>query len=115
MIRIENIRDMHEMRAARRFLIDREWPKGVVRAIPHNEESGQSRGGLGQIRWSPELAPSPALWKWFHHDPEKIRQFRDRYFRELDRKKKSWISIARASEEGSVTLLYHGKRARLPR
>ena len=111
MIRVENILHMEKADDLKRFLVDREWPNGVVRAIPHKEKGGRARAALAQIRWSPELAPSPALWKWFHHDPDKIERFRSRYFRELEAKQKHWLAIARASEKEEIVLLYHGKSA----
>ncbi len=110
MIRVENIRNMAKESDVKRFLIDREWPKDVVRSIPRNEESGQTRKTLARIHWSPELAPSPELWKWFSHDPEKIRRFRGRYFRELQKKKKNWVTILQESGKNEVALLYHGKQ-----
>jgi len=55
------------------------------------------------------LAPSSALWKWFHHDADKISQFRTRYFRELQGKKTYWLRIVQESEKNEVALLYHGK------
>ncbi len=113
MIRIENMYDMSKENDVKRFLIDHEWPKDVVRSIPHKEKSGQTRMALAQIHWSPQLAPSRTLWKWFHHDPDKIESFRSRYFRELQGKKKHWVAIAQESEKNKVALLYHGKRANL--
>ena len=110
MIRIEDIRNMEKENNRKRFLIDREWPKDVVRSIPHKEKSGQTRRALALIEWLPKLTPSAALWKWFHHEPAKIGQFRSRYFRELKGKKKHWAAIAQESKKNEVALLYHGKR-----
>ena len=109
MIRIENIHDMAVAGDATRFLIDHEWPKGIIRSIPHKEKSGQALKALAEIHWSPELAPSPALWEWFHHDSEKIEHFRNRYFRELEAKEKYWAMIALEAKQHKVALLYHGK------
>ena len=33
--------------------------------------------------WLKEVAPSPALRRWFSHDPEKWPAFKRRYFDEL--------------------------------
>ena len=110
MISIENIHDMAGAGDVKRFLIDHEWPKDVVRSIPHKEKSGGLHKALAQIHWSPELAPSVALWRWFNHDPEKIESFRKRYAVELEAKKKSWLAIAGESQKGEVVLLYHGRR-----
>jgi uncharacterized protein YeaO (DUF488 family) len=55
-----------------RVLVDRVWPRGVTREA------------LQLDAWLRDLAPSTALRKWFAHDPEKWKQFKQRYFRELD-------------------------------
>lgn len=110
MIRIENIYDMAKDSDARRYLIDRTWPKDVVRLIPHKEKSGLAKKVLALIEWRPQLAPSTALWKWFHHDADKIEQFRARYFRELQENKKYWAPIVQEAAKEEVALLYHGMK-----
>lgn len=109
MIRIENIQHMVKDDAIRRFFIERQWPRGVVRYIPHKEKSGQAREALARIDWRPQLAPSAALWAWFRHHPEKSEEFRSRYFRELEKKKKYWVPIAREADKGEVALLYRNR------
>lgn len=77
-----------------RFLVERLWPRGVLKA---------------KIRidaWLKEVGPSTELRKWFNHDPNKWGEFRQRYFRELDSRPQAWQPIVSAARRGSVTLVY---------
>ena len=77
-----------------RLLVERLWPRGV------------SRLELRADAWLKEVGPSTELRQWFSHDPTKWRQFRTRYFRELDRRPESWQPILSAARDGTVTLVY---------
>lgn len=54
-----------------RVLVDRIWPRGVAKEDAQLES------------WLKGLAPSTELRKWFGHDPEKWREFQQRYLKEL--------------------------------
>ncbi|MFP3978047.1 DUF488 domain-containing protein [Marinobacter sp. KMM 10035] len=54
-----------------RILVDRIWPRGVAKEDADIEA------------WLKGLAPSTELRKWFDHDPEKWKEFRQRYLKEL--------------------------------
>ncbi|MBK1872001.1 MULTISPECIES: DUF488 domain-containing protein [Marinobacter] len=54
-----------------RILVDRIWPRGVAKEDADLEA------------WLKGLAPSTELRKWFDHDPEKWKEFRQRYLKEL--------------------------------
>lgn len=77
-----------------RLLVERLWPRGL------------SKDKLKLDGWIREVAPTTALRKWFGHDPAKWRQFRARYFRELDSRPESWRSIVSLARRGTVTLVY---------
>lgn len=77
-----------------RFLVERLWPRGV------------SKRKLRVDAWLKEVGPSTELRKWFRHDPQKWREFRRRYFRELDSQPEAWQRIAAAARRGRVTLVY---------
>ena len=77
-----------------RFLVERLWPRGV------------SKAALQLDAWLKEVGPSTALRKWFSHDPEKWREFRRRYFHELDSRPEAWEPIVSAARRGTVTLVY---------
>ncbi|WP_339349949.1 DUF488 domain-containing protein [Bifidobacterium indicum] len=55
-----------------RILVDRLWPRGV------------SKAAASLDGWLKDVAPSPTLRKWWNHDPERFREFTDRYRTELD-------------------------------
>ena len=78
----------------KRLLVERLWPRGL------------SKDRLKLDGWIREVAPTTELRKWFGHDPAKWRQFRIRYFRELDSQPESWRSIVSLARRGTVTLVY---------
>ena len=64
-----------------RFLVERLWPRGISKA--------KLRGDA----WLKEVGPSTKLRQWFSHDPEKWREFRRRYRRELDSRPEAWQPV----------------------
>jgi uncharacterized protein YeaO (DUF488 family) len=78
----------------RRFLVERLWPRGVRKA------------GLRLEGWLKEVAPSPALRRWFSHDPEKWPAFKRRYFDELRANEEALTPLRDAGRRGPVTLVY---------
>jgi uncharacterized protein YeaO (DUF488 family) len=77
-----------------RFLVERLWPRGI------------SKAKLRVDAWLKEVGPSTKLRQWFRHDPEKWREFRRRYRRELDSRREAWQPIVTAAGRGPVTLVY---------
>ena len=71
-IRLKRVYEPARRADGQRILVERLWPRGLARekaAVDH---------------WAKEIAPSPALRKWFDHRPERWDGFRERYFAELD-------------------------------
>jgi len=58
-----------------RVLVDRLWPRGI------------SKTDANLDAWWKDLAPSSELRKWFGHDPEKWKEFRKLYLKELSEHK----------------------------
>ena len=77
-----------------RVLVDRVWPRGV------------SKEELALDEWRKELAPSTRLRKWFGHDPKRWKEFRARYFAELEGQADSVREVAERARRGRVTLVY---------
>ena len=79
-----------------RVLIDRLWPRGVSKA----------RARLDA--WEKDIAPSPALRKWYGHDPDKWHEFQLRYAAELRTASAMKVldSLVRRAKRGRVTLVY---------
>ena len=80
-----------------RILVDRLWPRGV----------SKERAALSG--WLKEVAPSPDLRRWWHHDPEHFEDFARRYRTELDDNPalEDLLSIVR--EHDRTTLVYAAK------
>ncbi len=78
-----------------RVLVDRLWPRGV------------RKEALRLDRWAKELAPSPALRKWFGHDPARFRDFARRYHVELrhDPARSLLADVSRRAARGTGTLV----------
>jgi len=74
-----------------RILVDRLWPRGI------------SKRKAALDGWNKDVAPSPALRKWFGHKPERFAEFRKRYRTEL--KGNPAVKELRATK-GKLTLLY---------
>jgi uncharacterized protein YeaO (DUF488 family) len=85
----------------RRILVDRLWPRGV------------SKANAGIDFWAREIAPSNELRKWYKHDPAKWKEFKHRYFAELDSVPDAVQSIRDMAGGGKVTFLYSSKEREL--
>lgn len=94
MIRIRRTYESRARGDGRRILVERLWPRGM------RKES------LQLDAWMKEVAPSAQLRKWFGHGPERWREFRRRYEKELRANADAWSPILDASKRGTVTLLY---------
>jgi uncharacterized protein YeaO (DUF488 family) len=94
MIGIKRVYDPRAEIDGFRILIDRLWPRGI-----RKEEAQVDL-------WLKDIAPSTGLRQWFGHEPEKWPEFQQRYFRELDAKKRLIDLIREKSARGNVTLLY---------
>lgn len=70
-IRTKRVYDAPEDQDGYRVLVDRLWPRGLTK------ESAKVD------LWMKEIAPSPALRKWFSHDPGKWKTFSEKYTAEL--------------------------------
>jgi uncharacterized protein YeaO (DUF488 family) len=79
-----------------RVLVDRLWPRGV------------KKDALRLDLWAKEIAPSPALRRWFGHDPARFRDFTRRYHAELrrDPARSLLADLAQRAAHGTVTLVY---------
>ena len=77
-----------------RILVDRLWPRGL------------SKAKAAIDAWMKDIAPSAELRRWFGHDPEKWREFRRRYQRELLARPDLVGEIATLASRRRVTLVY---------
>ncbi len=82
-----------------RILIDRLWPRGL------------SKANASIDLWLKTLAPSTELRQWFEHDPEKWKEFRQRYFAELGDHADDLSQVKKMAKRRRVTLVYGAKDA----
>ena len=94
MIKVKRAYDRVERGDGKRFLVDRLWPRGVMKGDLHIEG------------WLKDVAPSNELRKWFGHDPARWDEFQRLYFAELDAEPEAWQPILKVARRGNVTLLY---------
>lgn len=99
MIKTKRIYDNVSMEDGARILVDRVWPRGI------------SKDNAAIQDWFKDLAPSEKLRKWYDHDPEKWKKFRQRYRAELQAREKELIMrrLASIAREKPVTLVYAAK------
>lgn len=78
-----------------RVLVDKLWPRGV-----RKEE-------LRYDLWAKELAPSAALSKWYHGNPEaNWKEFERKYRQELSKTPAVDDFLQKTEKYDTVTLLY---------
>ena len=96
MFKLKRVDEPADKKDGMRVLVDRLWPRGV------------SKRAAKLDRWEKNLAPSPALRRWFHqHPPGRWKEFSKRYREELT-KNKDAVRAFRKEAKGVVTLLYAG-------
>ncbi len=81
----------------KRILVERLWPRGLTKEAAALDE------------WMKDIAPSPALRKWYGHDPEKWPEFQKRYLRELAANVDEVERLSALCAKGVVTFVYAAK------
>ncbi len=85
-----------------RILVDRLWPRGLTK----------DRVQLNM--WIKDIAPSHELRRWFGHDPQKWREFKKKYFIELDANAITVETLLSCLQsESVVTFVYGSKEEKL--
>ena len=99
MLRIKRAYEAPSPDDGHRVLVDRLWPRGIT------------KDAAGIDLWLKELAPTAELRKWFGHDPGKWDDFRQRYFRELEKHPQEVAQLLAQVAKGPVTLVYGAKNS----
>jgi len=97
LIRVKRVYEEPSAEDGYRILVDRLWPRGLRKE--------KAKIDL----WMRNLAPSDKLRRWFGHKPERWKEFKQRYFKELREKEALLKQILEKEKEGAVTLLYSTK------
>lgn len=80
-----------------RVLVECLWPRGV------------RKEDLQLSAWEKDVAPSPALRKWYSHDVSRWPEFQRRYRQELDQNPEAWRPILDLARSRQVTLLFSAR------
>lgn len=80
-----------------RILVDRLWPRGLSKEKARIDY------------WPKDIAPSNELRKWYGHDPDKWKEFRQRYFRELDENAGAVSELLETIGNKPATLVFGSK------
>ncbi|WP_434031916.1 DUF488 domain-containing protein [[Pseudomonas] boreopolis] len=83
----------------KRILVERLWPRGMTRQAAHVD------------LWLKDVAPSPALRKWYGHEMAKWDAFQAKYRAELE-SNPALEELRRLARQGHVTLVYASKDER---
>ena len=96
-IKVERIYNNPRGNRTFRILVDRLWPRGL------------SKDQVKVDLWQKDIAPSNSLRKWFSHDERKWNEFKDRYFKELEKNAELLSTIIDRAKVEPITLLYGAK------
>lgn len=94
MLRLKRVYEDPSPADGLRVLVERLWPRGLTR----------ERAAVDL--WLKDVAPSPALRKWFGHDPGRWKEFQERYRQELREAKDAVQLLKQKGRQGTVTLVY---------
>lgn len=100
-VRTKRVYDPPNPADGQRVLVDRLWPRGLSKVAARIDY------------WAKALAPSTQLRQWYRHDPAKWKEFRQRYFAELDANPVALADLRQHLGKGPVTFLYSSKEERL--
>lgn len=100
MVKIKRVYEDPDPGDGVRVLVDRIWPRGV------------SKERAAVERWEKDLAPSDELRRWFGHEPERWQEFRTRYLRELEEKRRLLEDVAALAGKQGITLLFAARDER---
>jgi len=97
LIQIKRVYDAPLKKDGFRILVDRLWPRGVSKEIAALDE------------WAKDVAPSPALRKWYDHDPKRWTDFKRKYRLELEKNEAAKSFIESHNNKKLITLVYGAK------
>ncbi len=94
---IKRVYEPPEPGDGKRILVERLWPRG------------KKKEDLAMDQWAKEVAPSPELRTWYHHDVARWEEFQKRYRHELKEHPEAWKPLLDAGKHAKVTLLYSAR------
>jgi uncharacterized protein YeaO (DUF488 family) len=99
-IKIKRVYEQPDKDDGVRILVDRLWPRGLTKEKACVD------------LWLKDIAPSSELRKWFAHDPEKWKRFRERYETEINHNHDLIKVLKQKAKKGTITLIYGARDER---
>ena len=96
-IKLKRVYDRPAKSDGNRILVERLWPRGLTKEAAALDV------------WMKDVAPSPALRKWYDHDPAKWTEFQRRYRNELKANKEEIDRLTALCEKGVATFVFAAK------
>ncbi|TGL61108.1 DUF488 domain-containing protein [Leptospira sarikeiensis] len=96
-IKIKRVYEAPSRQDGKRILVDRLWPRGI------SKEAGKID------LWLKEISPSNELRKWYDHDIEHWKEFKQRYWKELRSNLEGVRKLKDALDVKIITFLYSSK------
>lgn len=96
-IKLKRVYEKYENSDGQRVLVERLWPSGL------------SKENARVDIWLKDTAPSTELRKWFNHDPAKWKEFKERYFAELDCNPQVLKPILKIPGKETITFVFASK------
>ena len=96
-ISIKRVYEKPDKGDGKRILVDRIWPRGM--------KKDDARIDV----WIKDIAPSPELRRWYAHDPDKWKEFKKRYFEELNLNPDGINKLSEAMNTDKVMFVYSSR------
>ena len=96
-ISLKRVYEKPGLKDGKRILVERLWSRGLKKDEARIDE------------WLREVAPSTELRKWFGHDPAKWDEFKERYWKELDKKNDIISKLAKERRGNKGTFVFAAK------
>src|ERR1035437_3001253 len=95
-LKIKRVYEKPDKEDGIRILVDRLWPRGLTKEKASID------------LWLKDIAPSTELRKWFGHDPEKWKEFKEKYIKEISAPEETRLlqNISHNAKHATVTLVY---------
>jgi len=98
-IQIKRVYETPSPKDGLRILVDRLWPRRLTKQKAKIDI------------WAKEISPSTKLRQWYAHDPDKWKEFKRRYFAELNDNKELVLELKETIKNKTVTFLFSSKEA----
>jgi uncharacterized protein YeaO (DUF488 family) len=100
-IKIKRVYEKNDKSDGMRILVDRLWPRGLSKETARIDF------------WAKDISPSTVLRQWYKHDPEKWKEFKNKYFNELNSNLEGVNKLLQHVKKLNVTFVYSSKEQHL--